>query len=137
MKQELLKNIQLIDHTDGRGSLSVIEGGETVPFEIQRAFLTYAPSPGSHRGGHANRKTTFAMVNVSGQCTLRVSNGEHSETVTLDRPMQGVLLPPMIWKEIFDYSQDSVVLFLSDRHYDKDDYICDPEAFQKERNALR
>ena len=120
-----LKKICVQTHTDERGELSVIEGADQVPFEIERAFVTYAPAPNAHRGGHANKRSSFAMINVAGACTVRVFNGSETETLRLTRPMEGVLLPAMTWKELYDYTPDSIVLFLSDRHYDKTDYIYD------------
>ncbi len=128
---DFLKRISVQTHTDERGDLSVIEGKDQIPFEIKRAFVTYAPTPHARRGGHANKRSSFAMINVSGACTVRVFNGAQTQTLRLTRPMEGVLLPAMTWKELYDYTPDSIVLFLSDRHYDKTDYIYDRDEFMQ------
>ena len=129
MSIDFVKDLQIKTYTDDRGKLSVIEGAQTVPFEIKRAFVTYDPQADAVRGAHANRSANFVMVNLCGCCKLRVSDAVNERVISFCEPMQAVFLPNMIWKEIFDYSEDSVVLFLSDSHYDKDDYLYDRGEF--------
>ena len=126
---EFIKKIPIRTYADARGRLSVVEGEDTVPFQIKRAFFTYAPTPGACRGGHANKTASFAMINIAGTCRLRISDGVRTETICFNGAMEGVLLPAMTWKELYDYSPDSVILFLSDRHYNKNDYIYDHAEF--------
>ncbi len=124
-----MKELEIKTYTDERGKLSVMEGMQVIPFEIKRAFVTYDPQAGAVRGAHANITSNFAMVNLSGSCKLRVRDAQNERIISFSVPMQAVFLPNMIWKEIYDYSADSVVLFLSDSHYDKEDYIYDYNAF--------
>ncbi len=124
-----IKKLKIQTHTDDHGILRVINGADTVPFEIKRAFFTFEPTPNASRGGHANKTTSFLMINVAGHCRLRIDDGKDVRSLVLDSPDDCVLLPAMTWKEISDYSPDSVVLFLSDRHYDEYDYIYDYDQF--------
>jgi hypothetical protein len=132
MEQSLIKKVQVQIYTDERGCLSVIEGADTVPFEIKRVFISYAPAADARRGGHANIKSNIVMINISGACKVRVYSANRTETILLTEPMEGILLPAMTWKEISDYTPNSVILFLSDQHYCKDDYCYDFEQFLSE-----
>ena len=111
-----------------RGNLTVIEGGEAVPFEIRRVFFLYGLSPDSVRGNHAVRNDQ-CIVLVSGSCRVRTHDGEKETVFFLDEPMCGVYVPPMIWREIDDFGENTVLAVLSDKHYDTGDYVRDFETF--------
>ena len=114
---------------DERGKLVVIEGGITIPFEIKRVFYIYDSDRDVIRGRHANRISDFVLVNVAGQSKLRLTDG-HEEFVTeLNRPMMGVYIPRMIWKDMYDFSEDSVLLVLASTHYDNSEYIRDYDEY--------
>lgn len=118
---------------DHRGQMVVVEGNIDVPFEIKRAFYIYGSDDKVVRGQHANRKTQFVLINVAGTSKVKVSDGEGNEAIfCLNRPHTGIYLPEMVWKEMYDFSSDSVLLVLASEHYDAGEYIRDYEDFQKE-----
>lgn len=119
------------DLGDERGKLVVIEGGEAVPFDIKRVFYIYGSDSTVVRGQHANKKSEFVLINVAGKSKVKIIDGKESMVVELDKPMMGVYLPPMIWKEMYDFSSDSVLLCLASTHYNSEEYIRDYDDFLK------
>lgn len=119
------------DLGDERGKLVVIEGGEAVPFDIKRVFYIYGSDSTVVRGQHANKKSEFVLINVAGKSKVKITDGKESMVVELDKPMMGVYLPPMIWKEMYDFSSDSVLLCLASTHYNSEEYIRDYDDFLK------
>lgn len=115
---------------DERGHLVIIEGMVDVPFDIKRIFYIYGSDEGVIRGQHANKKSEFLLINVAGTSKVRIKDGKGNETIfSLNRPHTGIYLPKMIWKDMYDFSQDSVLLCLSSEHYDPDEYIRDYNEF--------
>lgn len=114
------------EYGDERGNLVVIEGGGMdIPFEMKRVFYMYGSDNEVIRGQHANRITSFILVNVNGSSKVRIDDGKESVVVELDRPRMGLYIKPMVWKEMYDFSADSVLLVLADTHYDGSEYIRD------------
>ena len=98
---------------DQRGHLVVVEGNQDIPFEIKRVFYIYGSDAEVVRGQHANRLTEFVLINVAGRSKVRVADGEGNEAIyCLNRPHTGIYLPTMIWKDMYDFSEDSVLLVL-------------------------
>lgn len=129
------KIIEFKDLGDERGNLVVIEGeGRDIPFDIKRVFYIYGSDSEVVRGQHANRETEFLLVNVGGTSKVRIDNGRESEIVQLNRPGMGLYLPPMLWKDMYDFSPDSILLVLASRHYDAGEYIRDYDAYIEEMN---
>ena len=130
---EQYKLIYFKDLGDERGNLVVIEGeGMDSPFDIKRVFYIYGSDDTVVRGQHANRETEFLLVNVSGRSKVRVDNGTESTVIELNLPGMGLYLPPMIWKDMYDFSADSVLLVLCSRHYDGKEYIRDYQEYLSE-----
>ena len=124
--QEQYKIIEFTDLGDERGNLVVIEGdGMDIPFEIKRVFYIYGSDSEVIRGQHANRETEFLLVNVSGTSKVKIDNGTESEVILLNRPRMGLYLSSMVWKDMYDFSEDSVLLVLASKHYDASEYIRD------------
>ena len=120
-------------HGDERGHLVVVEGEKDIPFDIKRVFYIYGSDKSVVRGQHANRKTQFVLINVCGTSKVRIKDGEGNETIyCLNRPHTGIYLPAMVWKEMYDFSDDSVLLCLASEHYDPDEYIRKYDEFIKE-----
>ena len=118
---------------DERGHLVIAEGGIDVPFEIKRVFYIYGSDKDVVRGQHANRKTEFVLINVAGTSKVKVKDGEGNEAIfCLNRPHTGIYLPNMVWKDMYDFSEDSVLLVLASTHYDPEEYIRDYNEFVKE-----
>ena len=84
------------------------------------------------RGQHANRESEFVLINVAGESKVRITDGEEEIIVELNRPMTGVYIPKMIWKDMYDFSEDSILLVLASTHYDGTEYIRDYEEYLKE-----
>ena len=131
--EEQIKIIEFADFGDERGNLVVIEGdGMDIPFDIKRVFYIYGSDSEVVRGSHANRETEFLLVNVSGTSKVRVDNGSEEIIVELNKPTMGLYLPSMLWKDMYDFSADSVLLVLASRHYDGNEYIRDYEEYLRE-----
>jgi dTDP-4-dehydrorhamnose 3,5-epimerase-like enzyme len=129
--------IELKEFGDDRGNLVVAEGsGFDIPFDIRRVFYMYGSDPDIKRGNHANRYTKFVLINVSGSSKVLVDDGEKKEVIVLDKPRMGLYLGPMVWKEMYDFSPDSVLLVLASEHYIDNEYIRDYDAFIKEIKGL-
>jgi dTDP-4-dehydrorhamnose 3,5-epimerase-like enzyme len=131
--EEQYKIIDFADYGDERGNLVVIEGhGKDIPFEMKRVFYIYGSDSEVVRGQHANRKTEFVLINVSGTSKVRVDNGRESVVISLDKPRMGLYLPSMLWKDMYDFSSDSVLLVIASEHYDSLEYIRNYEDFKRE-----
>ncbi len=126
------KLLSFDDLGDERGKLVVIEGGQAIPFEIRRVFYIYGSDESVVRGQHANRESEFVLINVAGTSRVKMSDGDEEVVVELNRPMMGVYIPRMVWKEMYDFSSDSVLLVLASTHYDGSEYIRDHDEYLKE-----
>jgi dTDP-4-dehydrorhamnose 3,5-epimerase-like enzyme len=129
--QEKCKIIKFNDFGDERGKLVVIEGEQTIPFSIQRVFYIYGSDTTVIRGQHANRESEFVLINVAGTSKVRITDGEEEFIVELNKPMMGVYIPKMIWKDMYDFSADSVLLVLASTHYDGEEYIRNYDEYLK------
>jgi len=117
---------------DERGHLVIAEAMKDVPFEIKRVFYIYGSDEDVVRGQHANKETEFVLINVAGKSKVKVKDGEGNEAIyCLNRPHTGIYLPTMIWKDMYDFSNDSVLLVLASTHYNPDEYIRDYDEFVK------
>ena len=126
--------IEFKDLGDERGKLVVIEGNDSIPFEIKRVFYIYGSDQTVVRGQHANRISEFVLINVAGKSKVRITDGKEEIIVELDRPMMGVYIPSMVWKDMYDFSPDSVLLVLASTHYDGTEYIRNYEEYVEEIN---
>lgn len=115
--------LKFVDLGDERGALTAIEGNRDVPFHIQRIFYIYESDPTVVRGQHANRDSEFVLINIAGKSKVRLTDGTEELVVELNTPKTGVYIPKMIWKDMYDFSKDSILLVLASTHYDGDEYI--------------
>lgn len=128
-----VKMLEFSEKGDERGRLVIIEGGQDIPFEVKRVFYIYGSDKDVMRGQHANRKTEFVLINVAGTSKVKVKDGRGNEVIfCLNRPHTGVYLPAMVWKDMYDFSEDSVLLVLASEHYDAKEYIRDYSTFANE-----
>lgn len=128
-----VKMLEFAEKGDERGHLVIIEGGQDIPFEIKRTFYIYGSDNDVVRGQHANRRTEFVLINVAGTSKVKVKDGRGNEVIfCLNRPHTGVYLPAMVWKDMYDFSDDSVLLVLASEHYDAKEYIREYDVFVKE-----
>ena len=129
---EKVRMLEFAEHGDEKGNLVVIEGNIDIPFDIRRAFYIYGSDSDIIRGQHANRKTEFVLINVAGKSKVKIMDGKGNEIVySLNRPKTGLYIPSMVWKEMYDFSDDSVLLCLASEHYDADEYIRDYNEYVK------
>ena len=122
---------------DERGSLIAIEAGIDVPFDIARVYYLYDTGPGVERGFHAHRILRQSAVAVRGSCTMVLDDGSNRIEVTMDDPSIALFIPPMVWHEMRDFSEDCVLMVLADAHYDEADYIRDHAAFLEALKVVR
>ncbi len=131
-----MNDIKMIDFQrigDKRGKLVIAESGKQIPFDVKRIFYIYGSANDVVRGQHANRVSEFVLVNVAGTSKVKVRDGEGNEAVYfLNRPYMAIYLPTMVWKEMFDFSADSVLLVLTNTLYDPDEYIRDYQQYEEE-----
>lgn len=129
--KEVCKILFFDELGDERGNLVVIEGSRNIPFQIKRVFYMYGSDPHIVRGQHANRKSSFVLINVGGTSKVRITDGKDELLVTLDKPRMGIYIPPMYWKDMYDFSADSILLVLSDQYYDSGEYIRNYDDYLK------
>ena len=110
---------------------------QDIPFDIKRVFYIYGSDSEVVRGQHANRNSEFVLINVSGTSKVRVDNGFEEDIIELNRPRMGLYLPTMLWKDMYDFSEDSVLLVLANTHYDGSEYIRDYDEYLKEVGGNR
>lgn len=128
-----IKLLEFVERGDERGNLVVIEGEEQdIPFDIKRVFYIYGSDATVVRGQHANRRTKFVLINVAGESKVKVDNGFETQIISLDKPRMGLFLDTMVWKDMYDFSPDSILLVLCSEHYDGSEYIRDYDAYIKE-----
>ena len=116
---------------DPRGNLSFIEGMRHVPFEIRRVFYLYDVPGGESRAGHAHLVGQQLVIAASGSFTVVVDDGSARREVFLNRSYNGLYIPPLIWREICDFSSGSVCLVLASEYYDESDYYRDYDDFRE------
>lgn len=134
MKSSTIEDCRVIDLrkiSDPRGNLTPIEGGQDLPFEVKRVYYLYDVPSGQSRGGHAHRALQQLIIAVNGSFTLTLDDGENRKVVTLNRPYQGLLIVPGIWRVLDDFSSGAVLLCLASEHYDEADYIRNYKEFKK------
>ncbi len=129
--EECYKILEFSEYGDERGSLVIAEGNMDVPFEIKRVFYMYGSDPDVIRGQHANKESEFVLINVSGSSKVKIDNGRENVIVELNKPRMGLYLSTMIWKDMYDFSPDSVLLVLASTHYDGSEYIRDYNEYLK------
>ena len=128
-----VKMLSFKQNGDERGLLVVIEGNKDIPFDIKRIFYIYGSDPTVVRGQHANRETEFVLVNVAGKSKVKVYDGKGNEAIfMLNRPHTGIYLPTMVWKDMYDFSEDSVLLVLASEAYNPNEYIRNYDEFVEE-----
>lgn len=126
-----IKFIPLQLHGDERGSLVALEQTKNVPFDIKRVYYMFNTQHGIRRGFHAHKELTQLAIPVRGSCKFLMDDGHVKHDVILDNPASGLLIEPMVWHEMYDYSDDCVLLVLASDHYDESDYIRNYEDFLK------
>lgn len=116
-------------HSDRKGNITVVENQKTVPFDIKRTYYLYDVPGGESRGGHAHKELRQLIIAASGSFTVTLDDGMVKRTFLLNRPYQGLLVIPGIWRTLDDFSSGAVCLVLASHVYDESDYIRDYDKF--------
>lgn len=119
------KIIELPRHLDRRGNLSVVENGINIPFDMKRVFFIYDVPGGESRAGHAHHTLYEFIMAVSGSFSVCITDGMSEEVVLLNKPYQGLLIHPGLWRTLEDFSSGAVALVLASDFYDEEDYVRD------------
>lgn len=133
-------NVELIKlprFTDPRGNLSVIENGINIPFDIRRVYYIYDVPGGESRAHHAHKALTQFIIALSGSFTVLLDDGIEQKSVLLNKPYEGLLVNPGIWRNLVDFSSGAVGLVLCSEFYDPDDYIFDYQEFLNYKRSLK
>ena len=118
-------------HGDERGMLVALEQYTDIPFEIKRVYYMYDTKTDVHRGFHAHRNLEQILVCVHGSCKVLLDNGTEKKIVSLEKPYEGLYISNDMWREMYDFSADAVLMVLASEIYCEDDYIRDYEQFLK------
>jgi len=131
MEIEACRRIELPKIADPRGNLTFIEGMQHVPFQIKRVFYLYDVPGGADRGGHALKTCHQFLIAMSGSFDIILYDGREKERTHLNRSYYGLHIPPMIWREMDNFSSGSVCLALASEPYSPDDYYRDYHEYLK------
>lgn len=123
-------------HSDRKGNLTVVQNGLTVPFDVKRVYYLYDVPGGESRGSHAHRELSQLIVAASGSFKVVLDDGSVKRSFILNRPYQGLLVKPGIWRDLDDFSSGAVCMVLASEVYQPEDYIRDYEEFINYRNQL-
>ena len=125
-----IKLIQFQSHGDERGSLVSLEKNKNIPFDIKRVYYLFNTKDQVRRGYHAHKKLKQLAIVLNGSCRFLLDDGTEKIELLLDNPAQGLFIESFIWREMFDFSDDCVLMVLADSLYDEDDYIRDYNTFK-------
>ena len=138
MRETTIEDCRLVQldkhHSDRKGNLSVVEGGKEVSFEVKRVYYLYDVPGGESRGGHAHKALYQLIVAVSGSFSVTLDDGKNKKTFVLNRPYQGLLVVPGIWRTLDDFSSGAVCMVLASEKYDEMDYVREYEEFLSLKN---
>ena len=124
-----IKTYHFPPHGDDRGQLVALEAMEHIPFKIRRVYYIYDTASGVRRGKHAHRNLEQILICVHGSCKILLDDGYERREVLLDKPTEGLYISNDTWREMYDFSQDAVLLVLASEHYDEADYIRNYQDF--------
>ena len=123
--------IQFQQHGDDRGQLVALENGKEIPFETKRVYYMYDTKTGVRRGFHAHKTLRQILICTSGSCKIHLDDGKETAEVPLNKPYEGLLIESNMWREMYDFSPDAVLMVLASDMYDEKDYIRNYDEFLK------
>lgn len=134
-----IKKLEFHRRDNATGKLTFLESGagKDIPFDIKRIYYIYDIKLGERRGFHAHKKLEQYLICIHGSCTILLDNGSEQENIVLSDPSLGLYVGPGMWREMYNFSSDAVLLVLASEHYDESDYIRDYDMFKaylKEEN---
>ena len=116
-------------HGDERGQLVALEEHKDIPFEIKRVYYMYDTGKGVTRGQHAHKSLEQILICIHGSCKLMLDNGKEKKIVSLEKPYEGLYISNNIWREMYDFSSDAVLMVLASDVYKEEDYIRNYDEF--------
>lgn len=129
MNIDLCKIISLPKISDPRGNLTFIEGSSHIPFDIRRVYYTYDVPGGTDRGGHAHKELHQLIIAMSGSFDVTLDDGRKKKKYHLNRSYEGLLVCPMIWRDLDNFSSGSVCMVLASNIYEASDYYRDYDEY--------
>ncbi len=133
-KGNKIERVDFQQHGDDRGMLVALEENKEIPFAIKRVYYMYDTGLNVRRGYHAHKKLEQILICVCGKCTIHVDDGLSTQEIILDKPYEGLYISNDVWREMYDFSEDAVLMVLASELYDESDYIRDYQQFM---NYLR
>lgn len=124
-------------HGDERGMLVALEEQKDIPFEIKRVYYLYDTKTEVHRGFHAHKSLEQILICIHGSCKVLLDNGTEKKVVSLEKPYEGLYVPNDMWREMYDFSEDAVLLVLASDYYIEEDYIRDYKEFQQYKSTVQ
>ena len=118
-------------HGDERGMLIALEELKDIPFEIKRVYFMYDTKSDVHRGFHAHKTLEQILICIHGSCKVLLDNGKDRKIVSLEKPYEGLYISNDMWREMFDFSEDAVLMVLASDFYNEEDYIRDYQQFKE------
>ena len=118
-------------HGDDRGQLIALEEYKDIPFNIKRVYYMYDTREGVVRGHHAHKSLQQILICIHGSCKVMLDNGEEKKVVLLEKPYEGLYVSNVMWRKMYDFSPDAVLMVLASELYDESDYIRDYDEFLK------
>lgn len=122
-------------HGDNRGMLVALEELRDIPFEIKRVYYMYNTGKNVHRGFHAHHNLQQILICIHGTCKVLLDNGKEKKIISLEKPYEGLYITNDMWREMYDFSEDAVLIVLASDYYNEDDYIRDYDEFLKIVNS--
>ena len=116
-------------HGDERGQLVALEEMKDIPFEIKRVYYMYDTGAGIRRGFHAHKCLEQILICIHGSCKILLDNGTEKKVVPLEKPYEGLYVSNDMWREMYDFSPDAVLMVLASEYYDESDYIRNYDEF--------
>ena len=124
-------------HSDRKGNLTVVQNGETLPFDVKRVYYLYDVPGGEERGAHAHRDLSQFIIAASGSFTVTLDDGKCKRSFFLNRPYQGLYVKPGLWRDLEDFSSGAVCMVLASEEYNVEDYIRDYDKFLEYRGIKK
>ena len=119
-------------HMDNYGALVPVEANKDIPFDVKRIYYIFDVEHKMRRGFHSHRNLEQALICVHGSVKILVKTPYEEENILLDNPQEALYIGPMVWREMYDFSEDAVLLVLASEHYMVEDYIRDYDQYEEE-----
>ena len=128
------ENMQIVkyqfqQHGDERGQLVALEEYNDIPFEIKRVYYMYDTKENVIRGFHAHKRLEQILICIHGSCKVKLDNGRENKIIFLEKPYEGLYVPNDMWREMYDFSEDAVLMVLASEYYNENDYIREYGCF--------